>query len=218
LIDTAKSLFFTNGYEKTTIAHIIETVGIAKGTFYHYFRSKEHLLETLIEVMSESIVEEISCIAELSGISATEKITRYFCHAMVLKTRSIDLMLPMLRVLYQPENLHLRIRLQESSFQQTSSILAKIITEGIESGEFNVDDPGLCGEYIIRSFTSLSEKTSRMILEKHGTPELFMEMTRLFQFMEWAMERLLGVGKGTIVLSDRTEIMKMCLYEKENSP
>ena len=218
ITDTAKSLFFTNGYEKTTVADIIETVGIAKGTFYHYFKSKEHLLETLIEIMSEGIVQEINCIAELPEISATEKISRYFCHAMVLKTKSIDLILPMLRVLYQPENLHLRISLQESSFHQTSLILAEIITEGIKSGEFRVDDAELCGEYIVRSFASLSEKTSQMIIDKHGTQELFVEMTRLFQFMEWAMERLLGVEKGTIKLSDKSEIKKMCLYTKEDSP
>lgn len=37
LLDTARRLFISKGYEKTSINDILKEVGIAKGTFYYYF-------------------------------------------------------------------------------------------------------------------------------------------------------------------------------------
>ncbi len=45
LLDTARQLFFEIGYEKTSVNDIIDRVGVAKGTFYHYFKTKEDLLD-----------------------------------------------------------------------------------------------------------------------------------------------------------------------------
>jgi AcrR family transcriptional regulator len=42
-------LFARQGYENMSIQDIIGAVGIAKGTFYHHFRSKEDLLDRLID-------------------------------------------------------------------------------------------------------------------------------------------------------------------------
>ena len=43
-LDVAQQLFFSQGYERTTVQEIIDTVGVAKGTFYHYFDSKQAIL------------------------------------------------------------------------------------------------------------------------------------------------------------------------------
>lgn len=47
IIDTAWDLFYEKGFEETTINDIISTAGIAKGSFYYYFRSKDNLLSSL---------------------------------------------------------------------------------------------------------------------------------------------------------------------------
>src|SRR5437868_2267160 len=47
LLDCAQRLFFENGYENTTVNDIIGAAGVSKGAFYHYFASKEALLEAL---------------------------------------------------------------------------------------------------------------------------------------------------------------------------
>jgi AcrR family transcriptional regulator len=37
ILDVAQSLFYRKGYEPTSVQDIITEIGIAKGTFYHYF-------------------------------------------------------------------------------------------------------------------------------------------------------------------------------------
>lgn len=49
ILNTAQTLFVTKGYMKTTINDILQAIGIAKGTFYHYFKSKEEVLDAIIE-------------------------------------------------------------------------------------------------------------------------------------------------------------------------
>ncbi|MGB6371054.1 MAG: TetR/AcrR family transcriptional regulator, partial [Atribacterota bacterium] len=44
-LDTAQELFFTKGYEQTAVETIIKKMGLSKGTFYYYFKSKEDLLD-----------------------------------------------------------------------------------------------------------------------------------------------------------------------------
>ena len=41
IITTAEEFFLTKGFNKTTVNDILKRIGIAKGTFYHYFVSKE---------------------------------------------------------------------------------------------------------------------------------------------------------------------------------
>ncbi|MFW5695429.1 MAG: TetR/AcrR family transcriptional regulator [Alkalispirochaeta sp.] len=208
IIATAHRLFFSLGYDTCTINDIIQEIGIAKGTFYHYFRGKQELLEALIEKLSDQILTRINAIADDTSRSAADRLGRYFQESMVLKAQTPELMVTALQTLYRPENTLLRVRMLESSNARVAPVLARLIREGTERGEFQVDDPELCGEYVIRSFATISDKAARLILaDEHDRPEaagtIRAEYHRLFDFMEWAIARLLGVEPGSITLTDR---------------
>jgi TetR/AcrR family transcriptional repressor of nem operon len=49
ILEAAQTLLSSHGYESTTIDDIITAAGVTKGAFYHYFKSKEHLCEMIIE-------------------------------------------------------------------------------------------------------------------------------------------------------------------------
>ena len=59
ILDVAQQFFYTKGYEQTSVQDIIDQVGIAKGTFYHYFGSKVELLDELIERMTDQVLSLI---------------------------------------------------------------------------------------------------------------------------------------------------------------
>ena len=44
IIKTARDLFLTKDYDKTTMQDFMDSLGIAKGTIYPYFKSKEDIL------------------------------------------------------------------------------------------------------------------------------------------------------------------------------
>jgi AcrR family transcriptional regulator len=54
ILETARELFFVKGYQNTSVNDIIEKTGSSKGAFYHHFKSKDELLDTI----SESIAQD----------------------------------------------------------------------------------------------------------------------------------------------------------------
>ena len=51
ILDAAEVLFAKKGFEETSTGDILEMVGIARGTLYYHFRSKEEILDSDIEAL-----------------------------------------------------------------------------------------------------------------------------------------------------------------------
>ncbi len=51
ILDAAKELFLTKGYEETAVSDIMERAGGAKGMFYRFFQSKEEVMHALGDQM-----------------------------------------------------------------------------------------------------------------------------------------------------------------------
>ena len=58
ILDTALKLFGEKGYEKTSIADIAKTIGVAQGLCYRYFPSKEALFDSAIEQYADVLVAQ----------------------------------------------------------------------------------------------------------------------------------------------------------------
>lgn len=59
LMEAAQALFIQKGVEATTISEIVERAGVAKGTFYHYFTSKNDMLAALRAKFSQGFLDHI---------------------------------------------------------------------------------------------------------------------------------------------------------------
>ena len=57
LLESAFSLFINNGFSKTSISDIVDTAGVAKGTFYLYFKDKYDIRNHLIAHKASQVFE-----------------------------------------------------------------------------------------------------------------------------------------------------------------
>ncbi len=74
ILDAAETLFIAKGYTKTTIIDILQAVNIAKGTFYHYFQSKEEVMNAVVMRFIAVGVNAAKRIAEDDSLDAHTKI------------------------------------------------------------------------------------------------------------------------------------------------
>lgn len=63
ILGAARKLFARDGFEATTIDDIAKAGGVAKGAVYHHFRSKEEILEQVLETMQAELAAEVPIIA-----------------------------------------------------------------------------------------------------------------------------------------------------------
>ena len=117
ILDTAEELFHRQGYDKCTINDILKEIGIAKGTFYHYFKSKEDVLDAIVLRYKDIVAGRAGEILKIDDIAPAEKLLRAFM-AMRINTQVGD---DLMEELHKAENALLH--------QKT---LNQIVEEGIE--------------------------------------------------------------------------------------
>jgi AcrR family transcriptional regulator len=132
LLGAARELFAANGLQETTIAEIAERADIAIGSFYNYFRTKEDLLDALLE---EELAGQLRLLQARQAQVAdpAEKIS--VAHRHLVRSAQED-----------PTWAWLIVRL-EVPYRIAWSVLGRAaeqdLREGIEAGQFDVANPML---------------------------------------------------------------------------
>lgn len=67
IVESALSLFETQGYEATTVAEIVRRADIAYGTFFNHFPSKLHLLREIADHSMRDLFENVEEIRKQPG-------------------------------------------------------------------------------------------------------------------------------------------------------
>ncbi|MGL4695486.1 TetR/AcrR family transcriptional regulator [Enterococcus larvae] len=158
ILDTAKRLFLSKGYDKTTINDILKEIGIAKGTFYHYFKSKEEVMEAVVMRVIEQDMITAKDIAANSELSALDKIIQYLLAQLPSENEEKS---DMVDQFPKVENALMKQRAMEGTLQHICPILAEIIEEGNRSGEFQTPFPLEAIQFLIAGIQTLLDE--RMI-------------------------------------------------------
>ena len=79
ILDTAEQLFASNGFDNTSTNDIINAIGIARGTLYHHFTSKEDILDSVIERINEELMRNAKEIADNKQIPLLDRLTGSVC-------------------------------------------------------------------------------------------------------------------------------------------
>jgi len=84
IVDAAYELFGEKGYEKTSVAEIIDRAGASKGGFYHHFKSKEEILETISFNYVDQIRKHYDELLKDDKLSVVEKFMESFSNRMAM--------------------------------------------------------------------------------------------------------------------------------------
>lgn len=137
IVDTAERLFREIGYAKCSVEMIIREIGVAKGTFYYYFKSKPDILQAIVDTTLDKIVEMAEGVADETSLSAMQKMEVLLGNSHIGDDNSIEVA----EMLHLPENRELHELTNIQTVLRMSPILAHIVEQGTEEGVFNVERP-----------------------------------------------------------------------------
>ena len=209
IITIAQQLFFTKGYEHTTVAEIIDAAGIAKGSFFHYFASKDELLNGLINHIAGASFAELEAAITQSHLSPTEQLNVYFAGVTTWKIANREILIETMRVMYDDRNLQLRRRLTVSTNRLALPAITHIVRRGVECGEFRTQHPDRLAEFILDVFAVNGERWAALLLSKMDDRKLLELADEWLDFMNATLERLLGAETGTIHAADRAAMHEL---------
>ena len=141
ILDVSENLFSTKGYQKTTVNDILEGVNIGKGTFYHYFKSKEEVMYAVIARMANIAKLYAQKIAEMTGITAHEKIYRIFADQPGRNDGIVE-------QLHHHDNSAMHLRSLIETVHAISPAMTIIIEQGITEGVFSTPYPRESFEFL----------------------------------------------------------------------
>lgn len=187
ILDAADELFSQKGFDGTSTNDILEKVGIARGTLYHHFKSKEDIMDVLIERYSIRLLETAQEIAADKSIPVVDRIIRVVKSLNISGGSSQEIM----DHIHRPQNALMHQKIQKIIINGVTPILTEIIREGIEQGLFSTPFPYQCMEMVvIYANTIFDDDMVQMTNEELAT--------RIEAFV-FNTERLLGVESGSLM-------------------
>ena len=202
ILDVAQRLVYTRGYEQMTIQDMLDDLQISKGAFYHYFDSKQALLEALIERMQQEVEQLLVPIVHDSHLPAIEKLQRFFPMLARWKTARKAFILALLPVLYADDNAIFRQKVRAIAVKRVTPLLTMIIRQGIQEGVLTTSYPDQVGEVVVSLVLDLGDTLAGMLLSWEPNRDAWPRMESTVAAYTDALERVLGAPAGSLPLVD----------------
>ncbi len=145
IIEIAERLFKEKGYDKASMTDIQIAAGIARGTLYHHFKSKEAILDALIWRLTDQVLTKVTVVVEDKTRTALERFLEFSSSMNLNAVSGINLS----DILHQPQNALLHEKSNQVLLEKIAPLLAELVTDGIAEGVFNTPYPYQATELVV---------------------------------------------------------------------
>lgn len=185
ILDVAERLFCTKGFDNTSTNDILTEIGIARGTLYYHFKSKEDILDAMIERLTNQMVEKASAIALDESIPVLERLTG----TMLSLNVDNELGHMVMEQVHRPQNALMHQKLEHMLLGRVNRLITRITEDGIRQGIMHTDYPAEAVEMLMTySYTAFDS------LNQYSEEE---EQKKVMGFVYHA-ERVLGMKAGAL--------------------
>ena len=186
ILNVAENLFFEKGYEHTTINDILNASGIAKGSLYYHYKSKEDVLDGIIKRRGDVNIEAANRIAQSNKLTVQEKLLQ-----VMLSQKPGDERQKQLTADYEKSsNGQLFEKSLTDMIMRLAPVINEIIAQGISEGVFSTPYPLESTEILLSAAHALFDNG-----ELKWTPKE--QMLKMTAFILSA-ERTLGATEGSL--------------------
>ena len=191
-LDVAQRLVQAKGYEAMSIQDVLDELEASKGAFYHYFDSKQALLEAVVERFADVAIAELAPVLNDPKLPALRKLERFFAGIARRKAEQKELMLAIIEIWNSDGNAIVREKLRRLTVSRMVPLLSAVIKQGIDEGVFRVASPD-------------ETANDYFIARQAGTITFAVVQRSVASFTE-AFERILGIPKGSLTLTDESTL------------
>ncbi len=194
LLDVAQELFIQLGYQQTTVSTIVKKVGVAQGTFYYYFASKEAILEAIFARHVSIMILDVQAFYSEQN-TVLEKLQLFF--NLFYKLCYYDQPGLIGKILYKEKQGLLINKLWRQMLIITNPLLRRILEQGNQEGLTNVIHMDETFSFFAGIMGALLEASSPLEFGHEADP---ITVKNKLIIAEKLIESLLGAPVGSIHL------------------
>ena len=206
LMNAAQHLFYTKGYEQTSINDIIKATGVSKGAFYHHFDSKSAILEGIVtKMMKQAVTELQEIIADdsLAAIPKWQKVVQLSLNWQLEKEAGV---MEVGRILRSNENILLHHTLDIEWFKVSVPEITKIIEQGVSEGVFETEHIEETAVILLMVTNKLNEEMGELFANQNLITDPIAHAYQKLIAKQSIVERLLGASNGSMPLVDHESL------------
>ena len=178
LLAASEKLFYTKGYENTSVQDILDAVGFSKGGFYHHFDSKLAVLEAICQQRAEELCQSATTAADQPNLTASEKLNILLASSTLWQSDNPGFVMLLIQAAYCESGALMREKMKACQLSGMKGVLERVLSEGVRSGEFFISDietaagddseQQLCEKAIIKT-RAYRTAIERMLLAPYGS-------------------------------------------------
>jgi len=201
-LDVAQRLIQTKGYETMSVQDVLDEVEASKGAFYHYFDSKQALLEAVVERFADGAMASLAPVLNDPELPALSKLEKVFAGIATLKAEQKELMLAIIAVWNSDGNAIVREKVRRLSERIMVPLFSAVVRQGVDEGTLHVDSPDETARVLVSLMQGFQLQATDLFIARQDGTISFEVVQRAVAANTEAFERILGIPKGSLKLTD----------------
>jgi len=203
-VEAAQRLMQTQGYEQMSIQDVLDAVEASRGAFYHYFDSKQALLEAVIDRMVDAGLGAVQPVLDDPSLDALTRLQRVFLGIGRWKTERRPLVMALLEVWLSDDNAIVREKFRRRMVGRLGDVLTPLVEQGVEDGSFRIDQARETARVLVTLILGFQDVAMELFLERQAGNLSLAGIEQAFEAYTRSLERILGAPAGSIQLMDET--------------
>ena len=160
------NIIFEEGLDNFSVNYLLRKLKISKGSFFHYFDSKEDLLADVIDYASQPFISIMESVIGESDLRPKEKLIKLY---RSIGSTKVDLgkgFEYLVRILLHNENKFFIMEIMEKTLKECLPAFENLIAEGVRAGDFSVEYPAAAASHILSMTMRLNTEIGEFMLSE----------------------------------------------------
>jgi AcrR family transcriptional regulator len=201
-LDVAQRFVQTKGFDAMSIEDVLDELEASKGAFYHYFGSKQALLEAVVERFADAALITLEPVLNDANLQALRKLERIFSGIASFKAQQKEFVLGIVEVWNSDGNAIVREKLRRLSVTRLVPLLSLVIEQGIKEGTFAAESPEETAMVLTSVMLGFQQQAADLFIARQAGTIGFDVVQRSVAANTEAYERILGIPKGSLTIID----------------
>ena len=173
ILRRAKKLFSEKGFHSLTVSDIVDSLGIARGTFYLYFKNKDDIYKRVLEELVDEISSRLKLLPRDNPIGQLRENLREILSLFVEDEELAKL------VLYHPYRMNPEFdEILDSFFEEVKGLIERALFRGMEMGIVRECNVNVVSAAVLGAFLEIGkELLEGKIPDVEGAVEELLELS-----------------------------------------